>query len=189
MNQNYNILSASQQGTIIKCLPNNDAKNKIKKSLKKEAKSFLLTTFVISIVSIIALIILVAIHKFILEKIGFVIIKYALFIFPAIGALYPLYGIYNYFSKNKCIKKDNFECYIAYIEKNIENSNEYKLVGVNYEKGEFLKTIKPLNTINPNDKVLLIRIDGENYLADINQLNDSSLLLMNAPIKTTSNNN
>ena len=108
MNENINIKDAIQRGAIVKCQPNEEATEKIKTALKKDVKSFLLTTLIISVVSIIALIVLVAIHKFILEKIGFVIVKYASFIIPGIGALSPLYGIYNYFSTNKCISRNNY---------------------------------------------------------------------------------
>ena len=174
-----NINDAVQRGAIIKYQPNDEVKIKIKDAIKKETKTFLLTTLGISIASIVILIILVALHNFILEKLGFVIIKYALFVIPGIGVLSPLYGIYDFFSKNKSVKNNNYECFVARIENNIDNSDYYKLLGVNNEKAEYLKMVKPFNKVNVNDKVLLIRINGDNYLADINQLNDSSLLLIN----------
>lgn len=174
--RDLNIINAVNNGFLIKYTPNYESKEKIKNAIKKETKSFLFTTFGISIISIIVLIVLVLIHSFILEKIGVVIIKYALFIIPGIGALSPLYGIYDFFSKGKCVKNETFECFIGIISNKAEDSDTYQLKGVINEKAEFLKDMKPINQIQTNDKVVLIRIDGDNYLIDINQLNDAVIV-------------
>ena len=172
--RDLNIINALNNGFITRYTPNTESKEKIKNAMRQETKSFLLTTFGICIVSIIVLIILILIHSFILEKIGIVIIKYALFIIPGIGVLSPLYGIYDFFSKGKCIKNDTFDCFIGHISNKEENSENYFLKGLVNEKAEFLKNMKPQNQVQSNDKVVLIRIDGDNYLIDINQLNDAS---------------
>ena len=169
--KNNVVLDALNNGylTVFKTTENEE--NFIKKAIKKDATKFLIRTFIASIISIIALVILILIHQAILEKIGFVIVKYIIFIIPIIGILSPFAGVYNIINKNSIAQKKKYNCYTGKIEKYVEDKFGYKIVGLNIESVDFLLGYSPKEKPQPNDNVIILSMDDSCYLIDSNAIN------------------
>lgn len=171
--KNINILNALNNNAIAVFNTSEIEDELIRKAIKKDAKKFLIRTFLASIISVIVLVILILIHDAIIEKIGFVIVKRIIFIIPIIGILSPFAGIYNFFKKNKLARNKNYNCYTGIIEQYVESKFGYKIYGLNIESIDFLLGYEPKDKLIQNSKVIILSMDDSCYLIDINKFNNN----------------
>ena len=169
--KNSVVLNAINSGKLTIFHTSEMEDNMIKNAIKKDATKFLLRTFIASIISVVVLVVLILLHQAILEKLGFVIIKYIIFIIPIIGILSPFGGIYNFINKNKLLKQKKYNCYYGLIEKYVEDKFGYKILGLNIDSIDFLLGCSPKEKMKPNDKVIVLSMDDSCYLMDINTIN------------------